>query len=587
MFSANVYLTVLPTGYFDLSTSLNFFLHTWTLAVEEQFYLVFPLVLLALWWVAGCARRSVWRASVIAAVLLPLAALSLTLAVSLGGKGAFYLAPARAWEFLVGVLVALVAPFVMRGQWVATRRILSLSGLAGIVVAGFWALDGGRFPVVAVLPVLSTGLILAVGTGRQLGASRLLSDRRLVWVGDLSYSLYLWHWPLIVFARAAFPGTGWAAPVAAVVSVGPAWASLRLIENPIRYGPRFRSRRVFALAALCVAVPLVACTAAIGTSSRIDDFAAMKSWKVSQRLHADVVNHCDSPIPLSLRDQTNCVSHTRNATGTIVLFGDSNAGQFTEPVAAAGNQAGYDVEVVTYSSCPFVGVRVRWTDRREDPDCQAFSAQTTFDLVKRRPSLVIVAARTDWYVDDPRASLAATSRNQFTNDLIEKQTLWRAALTQTLQRLNGAGIPVILIHPIPQLPDAPDGCSVIRILLGACSTARDRATEQANLAPSTELEQRAIAHIPRVFCAAQPHHLERRHTRQHGLLHDDGGGVGESRDDAEHDSDSGGMKFRTGSWRSRSRRTRRRRRRNLRRAGAGSLHGGRCRRGRRSGSARC
>ena len=490
-FSSNVYLARLPTGYFAPSAALNPLLHTWTLGVEEQFYVGFPLLLAGLWW-ARTRLGIRGRAAGVGGGILGIAALSLLLAWLLPATQAFYLAPTRAWELAVGALAALGGSALATGS----KRVSLGAGwvaLGAILFAALSAHHHTGVPRVALLPAVATGLLLALGTGARSGATRVLGDRRLVWIGDLSYSLYLWHWPLIVFATAALPDRGWAAPGAAALSLLPAWVSLRLIENPIRYGKRFRSRRAVGLAAACVCVPLATCGAALAVTRWIDANPSMTSWHASQRLHADVTRGCDEPTPLGLRDRAPCIWRVTHSAGTIVLFGDSNAGQFTEPVTAAGNRAGYDVEVATFSSCPFVGIRVRWTDRLEDPACARFGLQTVDYLTRVKPSLVIVASRTDLYVDNPASALAEAPRDRFSKGLREKQELWLAALRRTLDALNGAGIPVILVHEIPRLPAAPDDCAVFRILLHDCAPAVGLQAAESELAPSARIESLAVA----------------------------------------------------------------------------------------------
>src|SRR5581483_10650388 len=101
------------------------------------------------------------------------------------------------------------------------------------------------------VPVASACALLAAGCVPNR-FSRVLGARPLTWLGDLSYSLYLWHWPLIVFAGALAPGVRWAAPAAAAASIVPAWLSYRFVENPIRRSPRVQGRRALAIAAACV-----------------------------------------------------------------------------------------------------------------------------------------------------------------------------------------------------------------------------------------------------------------------------------------------------------------------------------------------
>jgi hypothetical protein len=360
-------------------------------------------------------------------------------------------------------------------------RILGVAGLAAV------ALAARRGDANDLLAVGGACVLLAAGAGRSLGASRLLAARPAVWVGDLSYSLYLWHWPLIVFAQALWPGTVWAAPVAAAASLLPAWASYRYVENPIRFSSAIGGTRVVALAAVCIAVPIAASAGLLAVERTLRGTESMKSWQRSQVLHADVMRGCDSASPAQ-GQEAPCTWTVPASKGEVVLFGDSNAGQFTEPVVRAANRAGFDATVTTHASCPPLGLRVAQAGG-EVRACAEFGTATVKRLAAARPSLVILAARTDKYLRDPAFGLGS----ELTHDTDGKRALWNRSLRSVLARLNAAGVPVVLVHPVPTLARAPQECPVLRVLLGRCDASIPRSTADARLRTSTELEAKAAA----------------------------------------------------------------------------------------------
>jgi len=244
------------TGYFDATNGLSPLIHTWSLAVEEQFYLILPLVLRLLRPLSRSKRVQV----------LSLIALASLVGSAIGAEkndsAAFYLLPARAWELLLGTLLAL---YPARHQLSSgLRNFASFLGLALIIAPGFAYSDNTPFPgLAAIPPCLGTALVIFAGGGPSHSitiASRLLSVQPLRWIGLISYSLYLWHWPLIVLSHTD-TDVGNSIPPRLLklcllaLSLGVAFLSWRFVELPFRYG-RFRpSRRlVFRFAVVGTAV---------------------------------------------------------------------------------------------------------------------------------------------------------------------------------------------------------------------------------------------------------------------------------------------------------------------------------------------
>lgn len=219
-------LFAIEAGYFDTTAEMKPLLHTWSLAVEEQFYLVFPLLLLGLW---RLARRRV------AGALILLALGSLVWAqwsLAQDGGRAFYLTPGRAWELLAGALCALH----LRGRAGRPQGVLAALGLGLILGAALLFDRGTPFPGISALVPVAGAVLVVLFAHPGTFAARLLSTRPMVGIGLISYSAYLWHQPIFAFARlrqVEAPGL-WQMAALCVLALALAWASWASVEQPFR-----------------------------------------------------------------------------------------------------------------------------------------------------------------------------------------------------------------------------------------------------------------------------------------------------------------------------------------------------------------
>src|ERR1700675_1653579 len=253
------------SGYFDAPAAMKPLLHTWSLAVEEQFYVFLPLFLV-------CIRKFFPNKQRIIIVFVALTSFS----VSAGGSfrrhdATFYLSHTRAWELLLGTLLAMNCfPAISGTLW---RNVASLWGVVSILLAGFLFTSRTVFPgASALLPCVGAALIITAGKSGKTVVGRILSFRPIVFVGMISYSLYLWHWPLIVFQGADGLLTKGLSPkltklVVIVVSFALATLSWRFVERPFR-DRRFNISRanVFRLASAAAVLLLILGTGIVVTN---------------------------------------------------------------------------------------------------------------------------------------------------------------------------------------------------------------------------------------------------------------------------------------------------------------------------------
>jgi peptidoglycan/LPS O-acetylase OafA/YrhL len=489
VFAANAYLAHIPTGYFDPAVTTNPFLHTWSLAVEEQFYFVFPALLLCAWRLRR--RLATTTAAAVAIGVVSTLSLLLALTLSAGPPGgatraehfAFYSSPTRAWEFGAGALVFLAGARVRRAAAFAGAAI----GLAAVLATLWLVHDTSRDPGLwTLLPVAGTCALLFTGT-TPTRISTTLGSQPLVRIGDLSYSWYLWHWPLIVFAGTMWPSSRTATVCAAVGSIVPAWISFTFVENPIRFAGGLTLARTAAAGAVCVVVPLAVAHESVRLGARIDRASRLATWQQAQ----EIPSNCTSFTPFA---DPSCSAPLAHARGTVVLLGDSNAGQFTGPFVVAAHQAGYTALVGSTGGCPLANVGVVGLYGEEA--CRTFNTSSLQAIARRRPALVIVSNRVDTYVHGTSVGLRSAPSGPIERRTAKKAGILARGLGSTLATIERDGVPVLLIRPIPVVPWVSPNCAALRILLRGCASSVSRRRADSELGQTRMVDDRALRLAP-------------------------------------------------------------------------------------------
>jgi len=397
--------------------------HFWSLAVEEQFYVLWPLLVVGATLLAARTRVRARTATVVAlvAVVVP----SFLWSVALTGSDparAFFVTPTRLWELGLGGLLAL------GGAWAARvprplGRALGWAGLAAVAGSAVVLDDGVAWPgSLALVPVLGTAAVLLAGATGSAPAP--LSSRPAVWLGGLSYSLYLWHWPLLVAAGWVWGELGPVAGLAVVaLSTVPAVLSYRLVENPVRRSARLAASTRASLGlgacltAAGVAAGLLAAgaghpdadRAAGGTASGAASLLAPDGTDLPPSLVTSVTTTSPSPeratedLPPGAADgcaadqyavePAPCSFDAPGDGPRVVLAGDSKAFQWAGPVHAIAEERGWDLELATKSACGFAdAIRVGLDDRPYEA-CGEYNANLLDRLLADPPDAVVVSQR--------------------------------------------------------------------------------------------------------------------------------------------------------------------------------------------------
>ncbi|MES2058576.1 MAG: acyltransferase family protein, partial [Pseudomonadota bacterium] len=367
-FTSNIFFAVQPSGYFAAAAETYPLLHTWTLAVEEQFYIVWPLLIPLTGWIAariGLSRhRALW--------ILFCAMFIGSLAISIVGTQtrptwAFYLTPFRGWEFAIGAMLSL-AIGGDRPRWTRRGATLPASGLAmiGLILIGtaLWTLDHETpFPGwIALLPTLGAAALLAAGAIAPANPiARVLALAPATYVGKLSYGWYLWHWPLLAFVRSdalGAPSLG-ALVAAVIVSFLLSAASYHLIETPIRHQRPLLFRTTGKSLVAGVAMLLIGAVAAGTTiavanhqldgSPRLRAIAAAGTRQADPAMSPECSNYrinFDKLAPIE-----SCLIGDRTAQRMIILIGDSHAAHLIPMLDRWGRTAHVAVLPRTRGGC--------------------------------------------------------------------------------------------------------------------------------------------------------------------------------------------------------------------------------------------
>jgi peptidoglycan/LPS O-acetylase OafA/YrhL len=502
LFAANLHFAHQDISYFAQGSGVSPLQHYWSLAVEEQFYVAWPLLLLLCLTLVRLVRRGrpdhrrLPRRAVLL-VLLAVAAGSFgwSVAQTMAEPASAYFSPlTRAWELALGALVALVPPDRVRRIGRRTASVLALVGLGAIVAACATFTAATPFPGYAAgLPVLGAALVLVAGAGGARPVSAPVLDNRVMRsVGDWSFSLYLWHWPALILAERALarPLGPLEAAVAVAVAVGLAVLTYRYVETPFRTGRPARALQVpralvlypatvSLVAVTCAGAwywtgyqggergnnpPIAAAAAAEGRDHQEGAVALVRASVVAARNGIPVPSDL-TPNLLQIRnsvadvgecDYTEdvrrlCLRGDEASSRTVVVIGDSHARAWIPAFDAITERSGWRAYYLVKPQCPAAHVTVAPLDEnRPFVECDAFQDWVIDQVEALAPQLVVVAS------SPPVNGVYDGDRR--TEDLDEVADLLADGYEDLFRDVRRAADRVALLRDVPKASADPGTC---------------------------------------------------------------------------------------------------------------------------------
>jgi peptidoglycan/LPS O-acetylase OafA/YrhL len=419
--------------YQNLDATPSPFIHYWSLAVEEQFYVVWPIFILLL---SRYGKRAVFRG--IAAITF----LSLLLSIyqtQTSPIWAFYSLPTRAWELGFGALLL----FVPDTFW--KNRFIPWFGVIGIALASFRFDEKTAFPGInALLPVVSTAVLIGSISIWPRAFNDLSNNRISQWLGSISYPLYLWHWPALVL-----PSSALGRPLrirerifCIILTIILAHFTSKYIEQPIRH-KKIAGRKIYQFFAATTVISLVAgVIISFSSSSMITVKGTDYRFNLVEVMQKPAVYGDDCHSNYGETESGECTYGDLNSETTIVLYGDSHAAQWFPTLLRLANEKGFKLVSLTKSACPSVDVPRADQGAYKNVHCETWRDKSVERIKQIRPAAVILSSYQ--YFTPP-------------SGYSDKNKWWKDGQERLLSSLRGSSDHLIYISDTPKpLRDIPN-----------------------------------------------------------------------------------------------------------------------------------
>jgi peptidoglycan/LPS O-acetylase OafA/YrhL len=441
--------------YFGADTTPNLYLQYWSLAIEEQFYAFWPLILLLVAAVSGKTQvrtRILWTCVAISLI-------SFAVCFWLTDKNqpyAFFGTVSRAWQLCVGALIA-VLPTLRMTRF--ARRALVMFGLFAILTAASLFTHDTIYPgIAALLPTAGAAAIILAGRDEPLQGTEaaLLCSVPLVHLGKWSYSWYLWHWPVLVLGSVGIPTiTPIGLALLVLLSLLFACCTYYFIEQPVRLSPLLAQSPRRSIAG---GLSLSLGAAGLSLLTAVTFAKPTIYLSTGERLNAEVIRNDKADKCMLSHDEARsspCILGEPSSSRQLVLFGDSHAIALMPAIALAAKKRGWELLVHSKAACPSIEVPL-WnkTLKRRYWECESWRSEVLSELGDLNAELILLA-------NSSSAGALKADGSRLTGNKAQ-EAMREGEMTLVRQLLGSTSAKVVLIQDVPKLPENPIACLIKR-----------------------------------------------------------------------------------------------------------------------------